>query len=176
LTIGLSDVLTLALMTPVLFLIMFSDLSQLRIPNFLVLTSLAIFVVAVAPALTWSGLGWRVVGFLVVFAFCFGSFVIGQMGAGDAKLLPTLTLFVAPEHVSLAMILLACFLLGGLGAIALARPVLIRPGATPSGHNPATGVAAWKSLVPWKRNKPSFPKGFPIAGAALAYLAIRLAL
>jgi prepilin peptidase CpaA len=90
---------------------MISDFSRLRIPNSVSLILIAAFAVyallggtaAVWPHLLAAG---------IVFAFMFGFFALGWIGAGDVKFLGALMLWAGPSH-GIGFILLFALLGGG---------------------------------------------------------------
>ena len=93
-----------------------SDLPQMRIPNFLSLTGLFLFVLCL-PIL--GGEAWllRAATGFFTFVLCFGLFAAGWFGGGDAKILPVTVLFVPLGHIELYMLSFsASMVLGIIGA------------------------------------------------------------
>lgn len=78
---------------PVLIAVAYTDLRYLRIPNFLGIVAIALFVLT-APFLTLGELGLRIVGATSVFCIGFVLFAIRLVGGGDVKFLSAFFLFI----------------------------------------------------------------------------------
>lgn len=74
-----NDLIPLILIAPLLVFAGYSDLRHMRIPNFLSLAALALFVLT-APLLAWNELALRAVAGLIVFGLGFVAFMFGLFG------------------------------------------------------------------------------------------------
>lgn len=136
------------LIVPVLMATAWSDLRRMLIPNSFSLIGLGLFL-ASFPLLgleTW--LVHLAVG-ATAFAICFGLFVAGWFGGGDAKMLPVSMLFVPFGILPLYMYAFAASMLLGMSAIWAVRQRLARPDAD------------WISM----QTGAAFPMGIAIATA-----------
>jgi prepilin peptidase CpaA len=140
---------------PVLVAVAVRDLSQLRIPNALVLAAVVIFA-ACYPLLPAGEISDRLLAAAVVFAMLLPLFAARLIGGGDAKMLPAVVLFVPPDHWQQYGLLLSASLVVGVIAVGTAR-------AAVSGYVP-TG---WAALD----RRGTFPMGLSIALSGLALAA-----
>lgn len=138
------------------------DLSELRIPNKLVLLCLAIFLVSGPVLLDLDEFLWRFAPAGVVLVLGFVLSMTSHFGAGDAKFATVVVLFVAQNHLATFMQTYAFMALAGVIVIWAMRSLF--PAFCKS--------LGWKSLTSGR----AFPLGLPIAGALLFYygLLIRL--
>ncbi|MDD9909085.1 MAG: prepilin peptidase [Ahrensia sp.] len=103
------------------------DLFTMTIPNRITLAlTISFFVLAPIAGLPFEAMFWHVgLGFGVLVA-CYGLFVLGVMGGGDAKLLAASALWLGPG-VTLQYLLLAAFA-GGVVTLAI---LVLRRNALP---------------------------------------------
>lgn len=149
----------LVLLAPVLIAAAYFDLRDMRIPNWLSLLALALFLVsaAVAPP---ADLGGRVLAAGVVFVLGFTAFAFRLLGGGDVKLLSVLMLFIPSAGLlTFARLFSAALLLGVLIVVAMRRL-------------PAAQRLAWKTFAAPGR----LPAGLPIAMAGLGFAALEIGL
>lgn len=152
-----------ALLTAVLAYASVNDIRERKIPNWTVLTCLALFIGwALLHPLNWDL--WALGAGLVAFLITFGLYASGVIGAGDSKLFAAVALFTGMG--GLAILALGTAVIGGLVAIA---GFVIRP---------TRGMVMLKM-----RGKGHFGRGVPygvaisVASAALVWtvvLGIRL--
>ncbi|MFD1156578.1 prepilin peptidase [Roseovarius aestuarii] len=144
--------LPLFLALPIMIAAGFTDLRQLRIPNFLVMLALILFVLT-CPLLPLAEIQTRLLAGIVTLAVGFGLFCLGVWGGGDAKLLPALVIFIPGQSLTLfAYILSASILIGTLSIITYRKVGL---------NGPAEWVGAHASG--------RFPMGISIAMAGIAH-------
>ncbi|NKB16640.1 MAG: peptidase [Sphingomonadales bacterium] len=127
-----------------------TDLFTMRIPNWISLVLLAVFVVA-APlsGLPWQTLTLHAVTGLTALALGFGAFMRGYMGGGDAKLLAAGALWVGASH--LLEFAVAVGIYGGLLCVVILAFRRLVPSAfvrKPDWlvrlHAPDSGVPSWR--------------------------------
>lgn len=121
-----------------------TDINRLKIPNWLNLSLVALFV----PAAALSGLPLAMIGgHLVIaaltFLVSFGLFGFNVLGGGDAKMIPAVMLWMGPTAA--LPFLLNMGLIGGLLALALlmarqAIPSVFVPGAIRAPFENGAGV------------------------------------
>ena len=105
-----------ALFTFLLILAVCSDVTRLKIPNWISLAMIGLFTVFVISGVKSDlPLDKHLMIAAAVLAGGFGLFVMGWMGAGDAKLLAAVSLFAGPEQAPIFLYVTA---LAG-GAVAL---------------------------------------------------------
>lgn len=138
----------------------FSDLRTMRIPNWISVALLGVFVVTALIFLPLEETGWRLLAGLCMFVLTFTLNQAGQMGGGDAKLLAASTPYIATGDITLAMYILSISMLGTLAVHRLARAI------TPV-RQMAPQWASWE-------NKKMFPMGISIAAALIVYLFVKL--
>ena len=124
------------------------DLRQMRIPNFLSLAGLFLFVLCLRVLGVEAWLLRAATGFFV-FILCFGLFAAGWLGGGDAKILPVTVLFVPLGHIELYMLSFSASMVLGMIGIWLVRQRLSHP------------EARWVSMQPGA----AFPMGISIAAS-----------
>ncbi|MEO1493785.1 MAG: prepilin peptidase [Pseudomonadota bacterium] len=89
----------LAAMLPLMAVMAWSDLKVLKIPNWLVLAVLAVFLVCGLWGLPLETFGWRLAQGAIVLVIGFLIFAAGGIGGGDAKMAAALAPFVVPVEV-----------------------------------------------------------------------------
>ena len=124
------------------------DLRQMRIPNFLSLAGLLLFALCL-PLLGVEEWGWRALTGFFTFMLCFGLFVAGWLGGGDAKILPVTVLFVPFGHIELYMLSFSASMVLGMVGIWVVRQRMSHPDAR------------WVSMQPGA----AFPMGISIAAS-----------
>jgi len=105
---------------PLMLAIAVLDLRDLRIPNWTILATFGVFLLAALPVLPW-GLGWEVFlwrigyGALAFFlGFALYSVVGGKIGAGDLKLLAAIAPFLSAANLTGFVILYVVLSVVGL--------------------------------------------------------------
>lgn len=86
-------------MLPLMGLMAWSDLKVLKIPNWMVLAVLAVFVVCGLWGLPLDTFAWRLGQGVAVLVIGFGFFAVGAIGGGDAKMAAALAPFVVPVEI-----------------------------------------------------------------------------
>lgn len=151
-----ASVLPLLAVSPLLLIMMGTDLRQMRIPNWLVLGMLAVFAVTAPFSLHWAEIGLRVVVALCVFIVFIGLYALNLFGGGDVKALAALLLFVPFSALSLFAYVFSAAMLVGIGGIVLLRRAVGSP------------ESRWVALA----RPGEFPMGVSIGMAGLALLAL----
>ena len=154
------DLWFLIALLPVCLIVAFNDLKFMKIPNWTVLTMVAIFVVLGFLVLPMEIYLWRFAGLAVTLVAGFLLSAAKLMGAGDAKFMAAAALFIAPSDAGSVIIVLAL-----MGPIAL----LLHRLAGRFGLKNA--LPDWES---WQRTR-DFPWGLPLTATLLIYL-VRAAL
>lgn len=123
------ELLPLALASPILLWIAWTDFQIMRIRNSAVIAALAVFLLTV-PAIGWNEAVLRLMAAAAVFAVGFCMFAARMMGGGDVKMGAALVLFVpAGTYVQFAFVFSGTMLFGIAGILALRSvPVLRRAG------------------------------------------------
>jgi prepilin peptidase CpaA len=146
------SILLLTALSPILVAVAIKDLSELRIPNALVLFTMMIFAVT-CWWLPLAELADRFLAAAITFGLLLLLFAGRLVGGGDVKMLPALVLFVPPSHWTEFGALLSAALVVGVIGIGVARAAI--SGGGPSG---------WLAL-----DRPrTFPMGVSIALSGLA--------
>ena len=112
--------LAIAAMLPLMALCAWYDLKSLRIPNWLVLAVLAVFLLTGLWGLPFDVFVWRIGQGAAVLLIGFGLFSLGAVGGGDAKMAAALAPFVALRDIGSVLILYAVVTLVLLLALRLA--------------------------------------------------------
>lgn len=87
-----------------------SDLMTMRIPNWISLGLVCLFIpAALLAGLDWQSIGWAVLAALVVFVVCFALFAANVMGGGDAKLLTACALWYGYDPSLVAFLVFVAF-------------------------------------------------------------------
>lgn len=140
------------LMSPVLFAVAWNDLSRMKIPNYLVLSGLAVFVLSV-PFLDYDEALARGLAGIICLAICLVLFAMRWLGGGDTKMLPVVFLFIPSAWVTAYMFSFAFSLIIGMVLVWGARIAFGRTDAK------------WISLRPGS----AFPMGVSIALSGLFF-------
>jgi len=147
----------LLLVTPICAWVAWSDLKTMKIPNRAVLTLLAVFALAGPLLLPFDVWLWRWAQFALVLVLGVVLNAVAHFGAGDAKFGAAMAPFFAPADTTLALLLLAAFLLGAFAAHRLVR-------AVPPLRDLAPDWVSW--------HRADFPLGLALVGTLWAYLAL----
>lgn len=150
----------IAAMLPLMLLTAWYDLKHLRIPNWLPLAVLAVFLVAGLWALPLETFLWRLGAGAGVLAAGFALFAAGLVGGGDAKMAAALAPFVAGEDVPALLLLYA--------VVTLALLLVLRLAMQLARHR-ATG---WRAIDQYARpaRERVFPMGLIFAITIAIYL------
>ncbi len=133
----------------------YSDMRLMRIPNVIVYTLAAVFVVVGLLALPLPDYAWRLSHLVVVLVIGFVLNAGGLVGAGDAKFAAAAAPFVAASDFAALLPLFAATLLAAFATHRLAK------------FTPLRRIAPdWES---WERGK-DFPMGLALAGTLALYL------
>lgn len=153
------DLLPFLLLMPILVAAAYMDLRDMRIPNYLVLAAIAIFLVT-APLVGWEELQWRLVAAASVFLIGFVLFALNLFGGGDVKLLSAVMLFIPSQSLQVfGLVFSASLLLGILFILCLRATAVLQS-------------SNWVSL-----QKPgTLPMGISIAAAGIAHPLVLAAL
>lgn len=143
--------LPLVLAAPLMFLVIINDLKRMRIPNWLSLATIAVFVLTVPLVQPMDETLARLAAAAIVFALGFAAFASGAVGGGDVKILSALMLLIPIEALPLFSLILSATLMGGAALVLGLRAVMRTP------------VEGWRFLETKK-----FPMGLSIGTAALA--------
>ena len=144
------DFLPLWCLMPILGLTAWCDLTRMRIPNVLVLAGFAIFV-ATAPFLNMDEMLSRLMVGAITLVVCFTLFTVNVIGAGDAKMMSVIMLFVPSEFLTFYMFGFSLAMCAGMLGVFLARREF------------GSEAATWVSMRP----KAHFPMGVSIALSGL---------
>lgn len=119
-------IVALTAMTPLMLYVIWSDLKSLRIPNWVVLAVVAVFLVTGLWGLPLETFLWRLVHGLVVLVIGFLIFAVagGKVGGGDMKLVAALVPFIAGAHAILVLGIYAVVTFAGLFVHRLIRAYL----------------------------------------------------
>ena len=147
------------LLCPVLVAVAWNDLSRMKIPNYLVICGLALFVLSL-PFLDVDEAVARGIAGGICLAICLALFGLRWLGGGDAKMLPVAFLFIPSAWVTSYMFGFAFSLLIGMVLIWTARAVFGRADAD------------WISLRPGS----AFPMGISIAMSGLFFAGLSISL
>ena len=148
----------LPLVLPIAIWVAWSDLRYMKIPNLAVLALVGVFVATGPLALPFDDYLWRYLHLVVVLTAGFALTVAGFIGAGDAKFLAAMALFLDPADASLAALLFGVTLLTTIVAHRGARAIPVVRASLPD----------WES---WNRPK-DFPMGITLASVIVLYLAL----
>ena len=151
----------MAAMLPLMLYVMWSDLKTLRIPNWVVLAVLAVFVVTGLWGLPFETFLWRLAHGVIFLAIGFSIFALGRgkVGGGDMKLIAALVPFIAGAH---ALFILAIYTVVTFAGLILHR--LIRAGL----RGRQTGWLAFDQKI-------YFPVGVLLGLTILIYLGAEVA-
>ena len=144
---------------PICLYVIYTDLSEMRIPNTMVIALIAVFAVFGFLALPLDEYLWRYSHFAVVLAIGFVLSTFVGVGAGDAKFAAAMAPFVAFGDWYIALLLYAVFSIDGLVLHKIARRI-----------GPIQRAAAgWTSFDPEMGH---YPLGISLAAMHLTYLAM----
>lgn len=148
--------LLLAGALPVCAWVAWSDLTRMTIPNRAVLALIAVFVIVGPFVLPWSdyAVRWSHLAVVLAVGICLTAFRL--IGAGDAKFLAAMSLFVEARHATLVLMLTAGVLVVAYAAHRAARRSPLR-----------ARVPHWES---WRREE--FPMGIALGTALATYLVL----
>jgi prepilin peptidase CpaA len=152
--------LAIAAMLPLMVLTAWYDLKELRIPNWLALAVLAVFLAAGLSGLPIEAFLWRLGAGALVLAAGFVLFAAGLIGGGDAKMAAALAPFVAAEDLAALLLLYA--------VVTLALLLVLRLAMQLARHRP-TG---WRAIDQYARppRERVFPMGLIFAIVVTLYL------
>lgn len=147
------SLIPLILLAPILLFAAYCDLRWMRIPNYISLIGIAIFLLTV-PILEPSEAMWRLAASTGVFVIGFILFAMGYFGGGDVKLISVLALVVpTPIWGAMPMIFSGAMLVG-MVTIGLWQ------------RAPRLHAIGWVSVTARGR----FPMGVSIAGTGIVSL------
>jgi prepilin peptidase CpaA len=141
---------------PICAWVAWSDLTRMKIPNRAVLALIAVFLIAGPFVLPWSDYAVRWAHLAVVLAVGIGLTAFRLIGAGDAKFLAAMSLFIEARHATLVLMLTAAVLVAAYVAHRAARRSPLR-----------ARVPHWES---WRREE--FPMGIALGTALAVYLVL----
>lgn len=150
----------LVILFPVCLFVIWSDLATMKIPNKVVLATLALFVISGPFVLPFDTYAWRFVHVAVMLVAGMLMTAGGVMGAGDAKFLAAAAPFVPIGDAILVGAIMAPMIILTFVLHRIARATPLR-----------TATAHWES---WERPR-EFPMGVPLALTVLIYLGLRAA-
>ncbi|MDU8946035.1 prepilin peptidase [Ovoidimarina sediminis] len=140
------ELIPLLLLAPLLVFVAFFDMRLMRIPNWISLAGLAIFVLTM-PLLPGSEIVARLMMAAIVFVLGIGAFMMRWFGGGDIKILSVLFLFIPSGTLSLYGLGFSASMLAGIALILTLRTI------------PWPANTEWVSL----RETGTFPMGISIA-------------
>ncbi|WP_417257952.1 A24 family peptidase [Celeribacter sp.] len=143
--------------SPVAFLSAFNDLKRMKLPNGLVLTLAAIYVVTAPFFLPFDQYLWGFAHGIIMYGVGIFLFMFAGVGAGDGKFAAAMSMFIPVADVMPVLMIFCAFLLGAFAAHRLLRATPAVRRATPD----------W---VSWGHNK--FPMGLALAGTLVTYFAL----
>jgi len=128
--------IALAAMIPLMAYTIREDLKSLRIPNWVVLAVLVLFIATGSWGLPLDTFFWRLLYGVVALGLGIGLYAIGagKVGAGDLKLIAALVPFVNPRDVSFVLLVYSVVTIIGLFGHRMIRAKL---------HGRETG---WKAI------------------------------
>ena len=145
---------------PIMLAAAFNDLRTMKIPNWISVALLVVFVVVGLSFLPIETLAWRLAAGFGMLVFTFMLNQMGQMGGGDAKLLAACTPYIAFPDIPLVMYIFAASLLVMLAVHQLARII-------PPVRQMAPDWVSWQ-------DRRMFPKGIAIAATLIVYLYLKI--
>ncbi|MGH1466289.1 MAG: prepilin peptidase [Cognatishimia sp.] len=147
----------LPFVVPICFYVAWSDMRAMRIPNYAVMTLLAVYLVVGLIALPFDVYLWRYLHVVVALGVGILLNAGGVVGAGDAKFVAAAAPFVPIADLSRLSVIFAATLLAAWLTHRAAKHSPIRK-MTPD----------WES---WNKVK-DFPMGFALGGALSIYLVL----
>lgn len=146
---------SLPFVLPLCFIVAWSDMRSMRIPNWTVIALLAIYLVIGLITLPFSGFLWGIAGFAIVLVIGFFMSMVGLMGAGDAKFAAAAAPFVCLGDIRFFVLLFAA----NVVAAFLTHRATLRFGLSKL-------APSWDS---WERTW-EFPMGLSLGGTLALYL------
>lgn len=146
---------SLPFILPLCFLVAWSDMRAMRIPNWCVLSMLGVYVVIGLFTLSFSAYLWGFVGLISVLVIGALMSAIGMIGAGDAKFAAAAAPFIDMGDLRFAIALFAANIVAAL----LTHRVTAKTKMTKL-------APKWDS---WERTE-DFPMGFSLGGTLALYL------
>ncbi|MBU2889024.1 A24 family peptidase [Celeribacter halophilus] len=143
--------------TVVSFIAAFNDLKRMKLPNMVVLTLAAIYVVMGPFLLPFEQYLWGFAHAAVMYVVALFAYAYLGVGAGDGKFAAAMSMFIPFADLGTVLTLFAAFLLGAFIAHRGARAVPAIRRATPD----------W---ISWEHKK--FPMGLALSGTMVCYLAL----
>ncbi|MGB7318664.1 MAG: prepilin peptidase [Planktotalea sp.] len=140
---------------PLCFLVAWSDMRSMRIPNWCVLAMFATYIVVGILTLPFGVFLWGFVGLIAVLFIGFFMNAVGMIGAGDAKFAAAAAPFI---HLADFRFVIALFAANILAAFVTHRLV--------AKTKMTTLAPTWDS---WERTW-EFPMGFSLGGTLAIYL------
>ncbi|MDO6590692.1 MULTISPECIES: A24 family peptidase [Rhodobacterales] len=137
-------------MAAVLILALCIDIRTARMPNWLTLLPVVLFIVQIATSGDPSAYGWQLAQGAIVFVLGIGLFAVGGMGAGAVKLLAGTALLIPTSNAWIAVV-------GFLGAVFVLFPIIIWTRKAIGSEDSKWAVLARQIL----------PMSLPIAAAGL---------
>lgn len=139
------------------FIAAFNDLKRMKLPNVVVLTLAAIYVVMGPFLLPFEQYLWGFAHAAVMYVVAIFAYAYLGVGAGDGKFAAAMAMFIPFADLATVLTLFAAFLLGAFFAHRLVRAIPLVRRATPD----------W---VSWEHRK--FPMGLALTGTMVTYLAL----
>lgn len=151
------------------------DLKFQRIPNFITYPSMLIALCFHAVTNGWAGLGFSAVGLLLGTGLFFIPYLMGGMGAGDAKLMGAAGAVLGVKGVFIAALFTA--IIGGLYAILLILKQAIHKGFIRNWAENVKTCLLTRRFFPISthnedRQKPKLCYGVAIALGTLTYISL----
>ncbi|HWA21419.1 MAG TPA: prepilin peptidase [Caulobacterales bacterium] len=104
------------------------DVATMEIPNRISLLLVGIYpVAALACALPWQGILLHLAIGVGAFVLCWGMFMLGVFGGGDAKVLAAATVWTGLSPALSQLLLWTCIAGGGLAALAIVSRKRFKP-------------------------------------------------
>ncbi|WP_460274148.1 A24 family peptidase [Celeribacter sp. ULVN23_4] len=141
------------------FIAAFNDLKRMKLPNPVVLTLVAIYVVMGPFLLPFDQYLWGFLHGAVMYVVGMFAFAYLGVGAGDGKFAAAMSLFIPLADAGPVLTLFAAFLIGAFLTHRALRALPAVRRATPD----------W---VSWEHRK--FPMGLALAGTMVSYLALAI--
>lgn len=140
---------------PLCFIVAWSDMRAMRIPNWCVLALVASYLVIGLLTLPFSAFLWGLVNLIVVLVIGFVMSALGMIGAGDAKFAAAAAPFI---HLGDTRFLIALFAANIMAAFITHR-MTMKTSMTSLAPNWASWERTWE-----------FPMGFSLGGTLAIYL------
>ncbi|WP_417248223.1 A24 family peptidase [Celeribacter sp.] len=158
LTLGSGAALVfLIVTTPIAFIAAFNDLKRMKLPNAVVLTLAAAYVVVAPFVLPFEQYLWGFTHGVALYVVGIFLFLFAGVGAGDGKFAAAMAMFIPLADAGAVLMLFAAFLLGAFAAHRAMRAIPALRRATPD----------W---VSWGHAK--FPMGLALTGTMVSYFAL----